>query len=486
MAQSYDGPIEKIDDYHYRIPADARRGMRADGLIFADEKLLELIKDDATLSQVANVACLPGLVGSAMAMPDAHQGYGFPIGGVAAFDVNDGVMSPGGVGYDINCGVRLMRSDLRVDDIEDSLEDLADALFSRVPAGVGKSGQFKVSKNDLQEVLRKGAAWAVSEGYGENGDLDHCEGGGFLEGADPSALSKRAMDRGAPQLGTLGSGNHFLEIQRVQRIQDPDAARAFGIEETGQVCVMIHCGSRGLGHQVCDDAVDTMLKAASRYGIELPDKQLACAPVDSPEADEYYSGMACAANYAWANRQVITHQVREAFQRTLRAGPNQLGLRLVYDVAHNVAKFEEHDVDGTPTRLCVHRKGATRGFGPGHPEVPDDYRDYGQPVLIPGDMSTGSFVLTGTDRAMTDSWGSTCHGAGRVMSRNAATKRAHSNQVAAKLQDEGVVVRSVGKKTLAEEAPYAYKVVDDVVDVCAGAGISKVVARLMPLAVIKG
>lgn len=486
MAQPYDGPIEKIDEYHWRIPSDARRGMRTNALIFADENLLEQIKNDQTLGQIVNVACLPGLVGDAMCMPDAHQGYGFPIGGVAAFDVDEGIISPGGVGYDINCGVRMLRTNLRPDDIEGKLEDLADAIFSSVPAGVGESGQFRVSKKELQKVLQDGAQWAVSQGYGEQTDVEHCEANGRLEGADPSALSKRAMDRGAPQLGTLGSGNHFLEIQSVERILAPDAAAAFGIQDTEQICVMVHCGSRGLGHQVCDDALDEMLQAASKYNIELPDKQLACAPVDSPEADRYHAAMASAANYAWANRQVITHQVREAFQRVLRAGPNDLGMQLIYDVAHNVAKFEEHTVDGESRKLCVHRKGATRAFGPGHSEVPQDYRDHGQPVLIPGDMGTGSFILAGTQTAMEDSWGSTCHGAGRVMSRRAATQKAHSEQVRARMAEDNIVVRSVGRKTLAEEAPYAYKRVDDVVDVCAGSGISRTVARMRPLAVIKG
>ncbi len=478
--------LRQLDEYRWLVPQDKGLGMRTDGMIFADEKLIEDLRNDPTLQQVANVATLPGIVGKSLAMPDCHMGYGFPIGGVAAFDIHEGVISPGGVGYDINCGVRLLRSDLTRDDIEDKLEDLTGSIFSSVPAGVGKSGSFRLSRKQLEAVLNDGARWAVAQGYGTEEDLQHTEAGGCMPGADASALSSRALERGGPQLGTLGSGNHFLEIQVVDRIDDEQVAAAFGIEQVGQICVMIHCGSRGLGHQVCDDAIGVMLKAAKKYGIELPDRQLACTPVDSPEGRTYYAAMAAAANYAWANRQAITHQLRERFEQTLKAGSEKLGLRLVYDVAHNVAKFEKHQVNGLEKELCVHRKGATRAFGPGHPELPDDYRQYGQPVLVPGDMGTASHLLVGTASAMEQSWGSTCHGAGRRMSRKAALRRQHSNEVLAKLTQQGIVVRSVGKKTLAEEAPEAYKDVDEVVAVCHGAGISTRVARLRPLAVIKG
>jgi len=478
--------LRQLDEYRWLVPQDKGLGMRTDGMIFADEKLIEDLRNDPTLQQVANVATLPGIVGKSLAMPDCHMGYGFPIGGVAAFDIHEGVISPGGVGYDINCGVRLLRSDLTRDDIEDKLEDLTGSIFSSVPAGVGKSGSFRLSRKQLEAVLNDGARWAVAQGYGTEEDLQHTEAGGCMPGADASALSSRALERGGPQLGTLGSGNHFLEIQVVDRIDDEQVAAAFGIEQVGQICVMIHCGSRGLGHQVCDDAIGVMLKAAKKYGIELPDRQLACTPVDSPEGRTYYAAMAAAANYAWANRQAITHQLRERFEQTLKAGSEKLGLRLVYDVAHNVAKFEKHQVNGLEKELCIHRKGATRAFGPGHPELPDDYRQYGQPVLVPGDMGTASHLLVGTASAMEQSWGSTCHGAGRRMSRKAALRSQHSNEVLAKLTQQGIVVRSVGKKTLAEEAPEAYKDVDEVVAVCHGAGISTRVARLRPLAVIKG
>ncbi len=478
--------LRQLDRYRWLLPQDKSLGMRTDGIIFADEILINDLRDDETLRQVANVAALPGIVGNSLAMPDSHMGYGFPIGGVAAFDVKEGIISPGGVGYDINCGVRLLRSDLTLDDVKDKLDDLTNRIFGDVPAGVGKDGFFRLSKSDLRAVLTQGARWAVAQGYGSQDDLQRTEAGGCMTGADDTALSKRALERGSPQLGTLGAGNHFLEFQVVDSIHDQPTAAAFGIERVGQVCIMIHCGSRGLGHQVCDDAIGMMLKAAQKYGIDLPDRQLACAPVSSPEGQSYYAAMAAAANYAWANRQAITHQVREGVQRVLKIGGRELGLRLVYDVAHNVAKFEKHPVNGTEKQLCVHRKGATRAFGPGHPELPDDCRAYGQPVLVPGDMGTASHLLAGTDVAMQQTWGSTCHGAGRRLSRKAALRAQHSSEVEAKLIRQGIIVRSAGKKTLAEEAPEAYKDVDQVVAVCHGAGISKRVARLRPIAVIKG
>ena len=478
--------LERIDDFRWRVPIGAVDGMRTDGIIFADDTLAALVKQDQTAKQVANVAALPGIVGHSMAMPDTHWGYGFPIGGVAGFDVDEGIISPGGVGYDINCGVRLLRTNLSLQDVTAKMDALLGAVFGTVPAGVGGKGQFRLSRGDLRRVLREGARWTASEGYGSAADLEHTEASGCMQGADDEALSDRALERGGPQLGTLGSGNHFLEVQIVERIEDQRTAEAFGIHSEGQVCVMIHCGSRGLGHQVCDDAIADMLKAAKKYEIDLPDRQLACAPVSSPEGQRYFAAMAAAANYAWANRQAITHQVREAFARVMKAGPAALGLELVYDVAHNVAKFETHDVGGRPRRLCVHRKGATRAFGPGHEELPPDYRPYGQPVLVPGDMGTGSHLLAGTEQAMIETWGSTAHGAGRVLSRTAAIKRQHSNEVRKRLEQQGILVMSVGKKTLAEEAPEAYKDVDAVVNVCHGAGISRRVARLRPVAVMKG
>ncbi len=478
--------LRQVDEYRWLLPRDESRGMRTDGMVFADEKLVVGMSNDPTLEQVANVACLPGIVGNSLAMPDAHCGYGFPIGGVAAFDVEEGVISPGGVGYDINCGVRLVRSDLMEDELGGRLERVVDGMFGRVPAGVGKEGSIKLDKTRLERVLTEGARWVVARGDGSEEDLRHTEAGGCLEGADASSVSKRAMERGRGQLGTLGSGNHFLEIQAVDRIDDAETAAAFGIEGEGQICVMIHCGSRGFGHQVCDDAIGTMLKAAEKYGIELPDRQLACAPVNSEEGRTYYAAMAAAANYAWANRQVIMQRVREVFEEVFGSSAERLGLRLVYDVAHNVAKFERHRVDGVERELCVHRKGATRAFGPGDEELPEEYRQHGQPVLVPGDMGRGSYVLAGTQGAMEQTWGSTAHGAGRVLSRKAAIRKQHSNEVRAKLKEQGILVRSVGKKTLAEEAPDAYKDVDEVVAVCDGAGISRRVARLRPLAVVKG
>jgi tRNA-splicing ligase RtcB len=482
----YHGPIERTGPCRWRLPMDRHRGMRADAVVYADEGLFAALRTDPALWQAANVACMPGIVGASMAMPDCHYGYGFPIGGVAAFDLDDGVISPGGVGYDINCGVRLMRTGLQADEIAPHLQDLANQIFRDVPSGVGETGGIPLSERELDEVLAKGAGWVVSRGFGTAADLDCTEERGCLEGADPGALSDRARKRGRPQLATLGSGNHFLEIQAVDVVYDESAARELGIEGAGQVVVMIHCGSRGLGHQVCDDAIEVMQRAVRQYGIELPDRQLACVPVQSPEGRRYFSAMAAAANYAWANRQAIMHRVREAFSRILRKGPEKLGLDLIWDVAHNIAKFEEHEVGGGKKRLCVHRKGATRGFGPGRAELPARYRALGQPVIVPGDMGTASYLLLGTEEAMHETWGSTCHGAGRQLSRHAALKLQQGHEVARKLEAQGIVVRAAGRKTLAEEAPEAYKDVDAVVDSCVCAGISRKVARFRPVAVMKG
>ena len=487
MAKEFDGTLEKIDDYRWQIPRDGSYGMLTDGIVFADEELMEDLRTDAALTQVQNVACMPGIVGSSMAMPDCHYGYGFPIGGVAAFDAeNGGVISPGGVGYDINCGVRLLRTDLEEQEVRDRLQGLTDHIFREIPAGVGEKGKVRLDEQELRRVLEQGSRWAVSQGYGNDNDIEATEDGGRLDGADPDAISDHARARGLPQLGTVGSGNHFVEIQRVDRILDAEAASRMGILDEGQVTVMVHTGSRGLGYQVCDDSLKPMQRAGEKYGFNLPDRQLACAPVNSPEGQQYYAAMACAANYGWANRQIITHWVREAFERVLGRGISQIGLQLVYDVAHNVAKMEEHQVDGETRRLCVHRKGATRCFGPDRPEVPRRYRDLGQPAIVPGDMGTASWLMLGTDRAMDLTFGSTCHGAGRKMSRGAAKKRRHGREVQSELEGRGIRVRSAGLKTLSEEASYAYKDVDRVINVTHEVGISRRVARMTPLAVIKG
>jgi tRNA-splicing ligase RtcB len=461
-------------------------GMRVPGRIFADAALARALSDDQSLTQVANVAHLPGIVDYSLAMPDIHFGYGFSIGGVAAFAVDEGVVSPGGVGYDINCGCRLMATDLELRDVRDDIRRLVEQSFRDVPSGVGASGAIaKLSRRQLEDVLIGGAAWAVEQGYGSAQDLDHTEDGGALPGADPKAISERAYARGQDQVGTLGSGNHFLEIQLVDEVFDPEAAAAYGLHE-GQIVIMVHCGSRGFGYQVCEDHLQIMAAASDRYHIELPDRQLACAPVKSPEGKRYLSAMACAANYAWANRQMVMYLMEQSILHALHMSPKDLGLRLVYDVAHNIAKVETHESTQGLVECCVHRKGATRAFGPGRPEVPADYRDIGQPVLIPGDMGTASFVCKGTLTAMKETFGSTCHGAGRVLSRSQALRQARGRAIDRELEAKGVFVRSQGQKTLAEEMPEAYKDVQQVVAVMHGAGVSPRVARLRPLGVVKG
>jgi tRNA-splicing ligase RtcB len=476
--------LEKIDDCRWRIPKIGK--MRVDGIVYASENMLPLLQRDDTLQQVFNVAHLPGIVERSMAMPDAHQGYGFPIGGVAAFDVEEGVISPGGVGYDINCGVRLMRSNLTRQDVEENVRDLVNALFRNIPCGVGSQRtDLRLSAKDEQKVLLKGAEWAVSHGYGTERDLLHIEENGCLAGANPDVISKRAYKRGRPQLGTLGSGNHFVEIDYIEEIYDQKVAAILGLEVNG-IAVVVHTGSRGFGYQVCDDYLQQMLNASHKYGIELPDRQLCCAPVNSKEGQKYFSAMACAANYAFTNRQIITHWVRETFEQVLQMSPRNLQMDLVYDVAHNIAKFETYRIRGKEQKVCVHRKGATRAFPPGHPAVPQVYQSIGQPVLIPGDMGRCSYVLVGTELAMTNTFGSTCHGAGRVMSRNAAKKRAKGRAIWREMEDQGIIVKSEGRSTLAEEMPEAYKNVSDVVDVVHNAGISRKIAKLKPLGVIKG
>lgn len=481
------GKMEKIDDYRWRVPRNHKPEMRTDGLLYASEKLLKDIREDQALEQLANVATLPGLIGCSMSMPDTHYGYGFPIGGVAAFSIEEGVVSPGGVGYDINCGVRLLRTDLTQEEVKAKIEALADRIFRDVPSGVGsKSEIVRVSSEELQKVLTKGARWAVGRGFGTEEDLDHTEEGGALDGADPAAASARAIERGRPQIATLGAGNHFIEIQVVDEIYNPTVAQTFGIVDVGQITVMVHTGSRGFGYQICDDSLEEMQRAAAKYGIRLVDRQLACAPVDSAEGERYLAAMRCAVNYAFANRQVITHGIRGAFERVMGKGTEALGLRTVYDVAHNIAKIEEHLVEGYRQTLCVHRKGATRAFGPGHPAVPADYRAVGQPVLVPGDMGSCSYLLVGTQKAMEETWGSTCHGAGRKWSRAQALRQIRGDQLIRELAAQGIVVRCESKKTVAEEAPQAYKDVSEVVDACHYADISRKVAKMRPLAVIKG
>ena len=480
------GKVEKIDEYRWRIPKSYKTGMRVDGLIYADEHMLRQIIDDLAPEQVANVAFLPGIVGYSLAMPDIHWGYGFAIGGVAAMRVTDGVVSPGGVGFDINCGVRIMRTNLTKEEVGPKIKTLIDALFYAVPSGVGSQGAVKLRSGEIDEVLVKGSRWAVEKGYGRKEDLETTEENGEIKGTDPSRVSGRAKERGIPQLGTLGSGNHFLEVAVIDEIYDTAIAKTFGIDRVGQVMLYVHCGSRGLGHQVADDYIKAMLKAMPKYGIEVPDRQLACVPVKAPEGQAYLAAMRGAANYAWANRQCITHWVREAFCRVMGMNEEDAGLQLIYDVTHNIAKIEDHEVNGIKEKLCVHRKGATRAFPAGHPDIPEKYAPVGQPILIPGDMGRASYILVGTEKAMKETFGSTCHGAGRLQSRSAMKRNLSGRDVLADLESRGVTVRAGSLAGLAEEAPEAYKDVGDVVRVAHGAGISRKVARTRPIAVVKG
>ena len=475
--------MERIDANRVLIPQTGK--MRVPGIIYANDKIFELLKNDESAKQVANVACLPGIVKYSLAMPDVHWGYGFPIGGVAAFDPEEGIISPGGVGYDINCGCRLMTTNLTLGDIKDKLENLTTALYHGIPSGVGSKGFVKLSGKDQKKVLEEGSAWAVKNGFGLPEDLEVTEDQGAIKGADPEQVSARAIERGKEQLGTLGSGNHFLEIELVQDIFDEKAAQIFGLQK-GQIAVMIHSGSRGLGYQVCDDYLALMVKHAADTGIELPDRQLACAYINSQRGQNYLAAMACAANYAWANRQVLMHLTREIFEKTLRISPRDLGMRQVFDVCHNIAKMESFDIDGTTQKLCVHRKGATRSYPAGHDALPARYKSVGQPVLIPGDMGIGSFVLAGQQKAMEETFGSACHGAGRVMSRTQATKASQGRSIAKELADKGVLVMAGSKGTLKEEMPEAYKNLHEVVQVVHDAGIAKKVARLKSIACIKG
>lgn len=480
------GIPEKVSEYVFRIPAGFKQGMRVDGIIYGDEDLLFRIGNENAFAQVANVAFLPGIVNYSLAMPDIHWGYGFPIGGVAATDPEQGgVISPGGVGFDINCGVRFIRTNIDIKEIRNKIPFIADKLYQAVPAGVGSRGNIRLSRREEEKVLVKGAAWAVEKGFGTRQDLECCEESGAFEGAEPEEVSLRAYERGREQLGTLGSGNHFLEMQTVEEVFDCEAASKMGLF-LGQIVLMIHSGSRGLGYQVCEDYVRIMLKAVSTYGIKVPDRQMACAPVDSPEAARYLGAMRAAANFAWCNRQVLTHLVRKVFEDNFSRSWQDMGMSLLYDVTHNIAKFEKHNPDGKERILCVHRKGATRAFGPGNPDLPAVYRELGQPVIIPGDMGTASYLLLGTKTAEARTFGTTCHGAGRVKSRHQALATIDSGKLLSELNSRGIQVRARGKKIIAEEAPQAYKPVDRVVDVVHNSGLSTKVCRMRPLAVIKG
>jgi tRNA-splicing ligase RtcB len=475
--------LNKISPYCYEIPRSG--SMIVPGRIFMSGPMANGLSEEEALKQVANVAALPGILKAAMAMPDMHWGYGFPIGGVAAFDWDTGVISPGGVGYDINCGVRLAATGLEENEVRPVLDRLVNALFQNIPSGVGSTGSVKLSPKEELKVLREGGRWAVRHGFGEGSDVERTEDGGCMADADPSVLSERALVRGVKQLGTLGSGNHFLEVGVVDEIFDEATARAFGLFHN-QVTVMLHSGSRGLGYQVCDDSLAFMAGHVKTLGIQLPDRQLACAMIRSDAGRRYFSAMACAANYAWANRQILLHRARQTFQQVLGIGPRDLAMHQVYDICHNIAKREEHTVDGKQRIVCVHRKGATRAFPPGHPAICEAYRKVGQPILIPGDMGTASYVLAGTRTAMDETFGSTCHGAGRVLSRTAAKKRSKGRSIQRELADKGILVRWTGRSTLAEEMPDAYKDIDQVVETVHGAGLSRKVARLRPICVIKG
>jgi len=465
--------FRKVEEYVYEIPKEFRPDM------------LETALRDRSVEQLVNTATLPGVVKYTLAMPDIHQGYGPPIGGVIPSRTSDGIISPGAVGYDINCGVRLLRSNILAEEVKPIMEDIVNALFRGVPSGVGRGGDVRLTGRQMDEVLEKGAAWAVSQGYGTKDDLEHTEERGTLAGAEAGAVSERAKKRGRDQLGTLGSGNHFIEVAEVQEVYDEEVAEAFGLFK-GQMVVWIHTGSRGLGHQVCTDYVRNLQQAVTKYGIKLPDRELVCAPFDSPEGRDYFTAMACAANYAWANRQILAHRVRLVMEDVLAGVVKDRELTQVYDVAHNIAKVEEYPIDGKLTKLVIHRKGATRAFGPGMEALPADYRDVGQPVLIPGDMGTASYVLVGTAEAMDKTFGTSCHGAGRVMSRRAATRKIRGRDVQDELAGRGIVVRGGSWKGLAEEAPEAYKDVDRVVNVVHATGIARKVAKSVPLGVIKG
>jgi tRNA-splicing ligase RtcB len=485
MAQ-WQGQLIKIDDYRWKIPEGYKSGMRVPGLIYATKEMLESMREEHTPEQVANVAFLPGIVGHSLAMPDIHWGYGFPIGGVAAMNVENGVISPGGVGYDINCGVRLLRTSLSEAEVRPRINELINALYRNVPSGLGSEGKIRVSQKEMNQLMVEGARWAVKRGLGYEEDLKVTEEYGCLSGADPDKISDKAAKRGMPQAGTLGSGNHFLEIQVVNKIFDSHIASIMGIDEVGQILVLIHTGSRGFGHQVCTDHLRIMERAVSKYGIMLPDRQLACAPIKSSEGQDYLAAMACAANYAWVNRQCIAHWTRESFSKVFGKSTEALGMKQIYDVAHNIAKIEEHIVDDRKLKVCVHRKGATRAFPASHKDTPICYKEVGQPVLVPGDMGRCSFIAVGTEKAMVETFGSTCHGAGRMLSRSAAKRSMKGQDVLQELESRGIIIRAGSLPSLAEEASQAYKDVTEVIDVVHHAGISRKVAMAVPMGVIKG
>ena len=473
--------LRKIDNYRYLVPTSYKEGMRIEGLIYANEELIRQIEKDQTLDQVANVATLPGLVGRSLAMPDAHQGYGFCIGGVAAADLKQGVVSAGGVGFDINCGVRLLASPWSAEEVRPKLEPLLNQLFRDIPCGTGRHGLLAMSGSALDETLKDGAQWAVEKGFGEEADIAHIEDYGCIQGADPSKVSPRAKQRGHDQLGTLGSGNHFLEIQVVSEIFDQTLAEKLGLQ-INQIVVLMHSGSRGLGHQVCTDYLDLMQEGMKRYGITVIDRQLACVPISSREGQDYLAAMAAAANFAFANRQMITHWTRQAFERIL----GKSDLYVVYDVCHNIAKREEHQVGTVRKEVLVHRKGATRAFPPGHSALPSELRPLGQPVLIPGSMGTCSYVLVGTEQAMAETFGSCCHGAGRAKSRTQAKRETSADELMKEMKQKGILVKGQSRSGLTEEKPDAYKDVSQVVNVVHDAGIARKVAKLLPIAVMKG
>jgi tRNA-splicing ligase RtcB len=477
--------FKRIDKYLYEIPQSYREDMRVPARFYADPVLLENMLGDKSLEQLVNTATLPGIVNYALAMPDIHQGYGFPIGGVVATELPDGVISPGGVGYDINCGVRLLATHLRREEVTPYLDDLATMLYHNCPSGVGKGGSIKLKPGELERLVETGARWALKRGFATEADLERTEENGCIEGADASKVSERAKKRGKGQVGTLGAGNHFIEVDVVDEVFDKTAAQRTGLFP-GQIAVQIHCGSRGFGHQICSDYVNRFQKVIHQYGIKLPDRELVCAPLSSPEGQDYLAAMKAAANYAFANRQVLVHHIRRSFEEVLAGRVKNHHVYQVYDIAHNMAKIEEHESDGRKVKVCVHRKGATRAFGPGSPVLPGVYRDIGQPVLVPGSMGTASWVLLGTAGSMTQTFGSTCHGAGRMMSRSKAKKTVWGAELREELEAGGIHVRAGSMSGLAEEAPVAYKDVDRVVEVVHGAGIAKKVARLIPIAVIKG
>lgn len=476
--------IKKVRDCVWEIPTNYKRGMRVPGRVYLDDESIKTVEKGA-LDQVSNVACLPGIQKFSIGLPDIHFGYGFSIGGVAAFSSRTGVISPGGVGFDINCGVRFLKTNLTENEVKPKIKELINVLFGNVPSGLGSKGKIRLKPGEIDEVLDYGAQWAVDNGYGWEKDLGHLEEGGRIEEASADKVSDKAKKRGIPQLGSLGSGNHFLEIQRIDEIFDEETARIFGLDQC-EITVMIHTGSRGCGHQICSDYLRIMDKASKRYKIDLPDRQLACAPVDSPEAQDYFQAMSAGANFAWTNRQMIVHWVRESFEDVFKQNAEDMEMDIVYDVAHNIAKKEVHNIKGRDIEVFVHRKGATRAFGPGRKEIPKEYRKAGQPVLIPGTMGTASYVLCGTETAMEETFGSTAHGAGRKMSRAGAKKIYKGEEVKKLLEERGIIVKATSMPVVAEEAPGAYKDVDEVVKTAHNAGISRLVAKMVPLGVAKG